>query len=82
MYCGVNNRSERMEEIATKEKACKSTKSASSNVIATDLDVKLVAELEQSSAHTKNASHGFVDKVMIAEFQDDALIMGRYIHGE
>ena len=82
MYCDVNNRSEIMEEIVTKEKACKSAESASSNVIATDLDVKLVAELEQSSAHTKNASRGFVDKVMFAEFQADAQIMGRSIDGE
>ena len=36
-------------------------------------------ELEYCSAHTKNNARGFVAKVMTAEFQADAVMMGRVV---
>jgi hypothetical protein len=36
--------------------------------------------LEQSAAHLRNASHGFVDYFMTAEFQSYSLIMGRVVN--
>ena len=81
MYCDVNSRDEIAKEITAKEKACKTAETASSNVIQADMTEMLEKELEQSVAHSPNAAGGFVDKVMIAEFQADALMMGRFISG-
>ena len=80
VYCDVNDRQEIMKEIAIKEKQSKSAETTSPNVISADLEEELIAELLQSSAHSKNASRGFVEKVTTAEFQADALIMGRSIN--
>lgn len=57
------------KKINAKEKACKTAETISSNVIQTDMANMLEKELEQSVAHLPNTAGGFVDKVMIAEFQ-------------
>ena len=71
-----------MDKIKAKEREYKSAETAASNAIPSDLDDKLSAELSHRQAHTKNASRGFVDKVITAEFQADALLMGRSTNGE
>mmetsp|Transcript_2837 Transcript_2837/g.5150 ORF Transcript_2837/g.5150 Transcript_2837/m.5150 type:complete len:472 (-) Transcript_2837:1596-3011(-) len=80
-YCDVNSRDEILTDINVKERACKTAETASNNVIQTDLAEKLEKELEQSVAHSSNIAGGFVDRVMTAEFQADALMMGRSISG-
>ena len=80
-YCDVNSRDEILIEINAKERACKTAETSSNNVIQTDLAEKLENELKQSVAHTSNIAGGFVDLVMTAEFQADALMMGRSISG-
>ena len=81
MYCDVNSRDEIVKEITAKEKACKTPETASINVIQADMTEMLEKELEQSVAHSPNDAGRYVDKVMIAEFQTDALMMGKFISG-
>ena len=50
------------------------------NVISEYLPDLLIVELEQSDARTKNNAHRFVANVMIAEFQADAVMMGRSVN--
>jgi len=68
-----------MNEIKLLEKNGRSAETASSNVVPDELSEKLAKELEYCSAHTKNNAHGFVAKVMTAEFQEDAVTMGRVV---
>ncbi len=82
LYCDLNDRQEILKEIAEKEKSCKSAETSSKNAIPADLDTKLIAELKQSSAHSKGESRGYVGQVLTAEFQADSLIMGRSVRGE
>ena len=69
-----------MKQIVQIEPNCKSAETASANVVSEDLSDLPIAELEQSEAHTKNTAHGFVANVMIAEFQADAVMMGRSVN--
>ena len=73
----MNDCDETMKGIADKEKSQKLTETLSTNNIPYDLDVKLAADLEQSSGHCRYTSRGYVNQVMTAEFQADTLIMMR-----
>mmetsp|Transcript_3043 Transcript_3043/g.6682 ORF Transcript_3043/g.6682 Transcript_3043/m.6682 type:complete len:229 (+) Transcript_3043:133-819(+) len=78
-YEEPNNRQAIQEEISKKEKACKTAETAAANSIQSNMKDKLVVELERSSANKKNNAGGFVAEVLVAEFQADALMMGRSI---
>jgi len=77
-----NDKQAIMSAIKEKEAAYKRAETAAGNAIPVDLNDKLAGELEHRSAHTKNVSRGFVNQVLTAEFQADALLMGRSINGE
>ncbi len=66
-----------MEAINKKEKEFKSAKSVALNIISSVLAMELSDELERSSAHSKTSCGGFVDRVIIAEVEADALLMDR-----
>ena len=53
-YCDVNSQDEILTDINIKERACNTAKTASNNVIQTDLAEKLEKELKQSVAHLSN----------------------------
>ena len=67
-------------EMVELEKKDKCAETASSNVVSDDLSDSLIVESEQNSTHTMNNARGFVDKVIIAEFQVDAVMMGRIVN--
>ena len=80
-YCDVNSQNGISKEINANKKAHKTAETSSNDVIQTDLAGKIKKELKQSVAHSSNIAGGFVDEVMTAEFQADALMMGRSISG-
>jgi len=82
LCCNFNQYQQINDVISNKERACKTAGTASSNVVASDLDEILSRELKQSLAHTRNIARGFFAQVKTAEYQADALMMGRAISGE
>jgi hypothetical protein len=75
LYSGGNNSEHILEAINNKEKEFISAKSAALNIISIDLAMEFSDELERSSAHSKISCGGFIDRVMIADFQANALLM-------
>jgi hypothetical protein len=75
LYSDGDNSEQNLEAIAKKEKEFKSAKSAALNIVSVDLATELIDELERNSAHSKTRCGGFVDRVLIAEFQADGLLM-------
>ena len=65
------------EDIKKKETACKSADTASTNFVPSDLAELLEHELEQSNAHVTNEINGVVNRVQVAEFQADSVMMHR-----
>ena len=51
LFCHVNLYQQIIDDIPTKERACKTAETASSNVVASNLDEMLSGELKQSLAH-------------------------------
>ena len=70
-----------MSEIRKKEHAYKGAETSSTNAIPAGWEALLVAEIKQSSTHSKNEASGFVDGVITAESQMDALMISRSVDG-
>jgi len=72
-----SERNDIREEIAKMQRSMKSKETQSRNVMEPNFEEKLIEELETTGAHTRNNANGSVSRVMKAEFQADAVIMGR-----
>ena len=70
------------EEVAKKQRSMKSNETQSRNVIQQNFEGKLVEELEQTGAHSRNMHGGSVGHVIMSEYQADAVMMGRAVSGE
>lgn len=64
------------EDVAKKQRSMKSKETQSKNIIQPNFTEKLIEELEQTGAHSRNIAGGSVGKVIVAEFQADAVMMG------
>ena len=62
-------------DIKKKEAMCKSADTASTNFVPPDLADQLKRELEQSNAHITNEINGVVNRVQVAEFEADYVMM-------
>ena len=54
---------------------CKSADTSSTNFVPHDLAELLKLELEQSNAHIRNEINGVVNRVLVAEFEADYVMM-------
>ena len=77
-----SERNDIREDVAKKQTTMKSKETRSQNVIQSNFEEKLVEELETTGAHARNDAGGAVLPVMTAEFQADAVIMGRLNSGD
>ncbi|KAL9186550.1 hypothetical protein ACHAXT_005788 [Thalassiosira profunda] len=77
-----SERNDIREDVAKKQTTMKSKETRSQNVIQSNFEEKLVEELETTGAHARNDAGGAVLPVMTAEFQADAVIMGRLTSGD
>lgn len=82
LYSDSSSRQQIINQIRHLEQVCKSAEKASDNTIQSNLQHQLVDELERSSAHTKNSARGYLEHVVTAEFQADALMVGRAANKE
>ena len=82
LYSDPSSRQQTINQIRYLEQVCKSAEKASDNTIQSDLQQQLVDELERSSAQAKNNASGYVEHVVTAEFQADALMVGRAVNKE
>ena len=82
LYSDPSSRQQTINQIRNLEQVCKSAEKASDHTIQIDLQQQLVDELERSSAHAKNNARGYVEHVVTAEFQADALMVGRAVNKE
>ena len=72
-------RNQLQADIKKKETMCKSADTASTNFVPPDLAEQLKHELEQSNAHIRNEINGVVNRVLVAEFEADYVMMHRAV---
>ena len=77
-----SQRNDIREQIATNQRTMKSNETQARNVMQPNFEEKLIEELDSTGAHVRNDADGSVTPVMIAEFQADAVIMGRFDAGK
>ena len=77
-----SQRNDIREQIATNQRTIKSNETQARNVMQPNFEEKLIEELDSTGAHVRNDADGSVTPVMIAEFQADAVIMGRFAAGK
>ena len=78
----ISGRARPTERRCQKERNCmqRCCNTASSNFVPSDLAELLEHELEQSNAHVTNEINGVVDRVQVAEFQADYVMMQRALN--
>ena len=76
-----NERSLVVIDIDAKQKAMKTKETQSRNTAPANFNKTLVEELEVTDVHSRNDAGGLVTTALLAEFQANAVMMGRVVSG-